>query len=523
MSKVELIALLPIMVIAAAAVVVMLLAASKARHFLLNGVTLLGLLLTLLVVLWVDDIAPMQVTPLLRIDHFALFYSALIVLSGMVVTLLSGRYLSSVGLANVGLGATGLDGAGSGVSTANSSSLSSRQLERQTAEYYILLLTAMLGAMVLVSSCHFATFFIGLELLGVSLYVLVAYLAPFGAARATSLEAGVKYLILSGVASALLLFGIALLYAEFGTLEFESLGRLWSMPGGMDSLMVATGLALLLCGACFKLSLIPFHMWTPDVYQGAPAPVTAFVATVSKGAMFAFVLRLFADTNAFEHPVVCAALAIIAVLSMVAGNLLALLQNNVKRLLAYSSIAHIGYLLVVLLAGSSGNTSTALISEAVAFYLVAYFVTTLGVFAVVTVLSNANAAQDCDQIENYRGLFWRAPGLAITMTAMLLSLAGIPLTVGFIGKFYIVALGVQAYLWVLLGALVLGSVIGLYYYLRLIVAMFTRDEKATETKPLPLQVAAGDRLVLLVLVALLIWLGVYPDPVIGVIQYALLS
>jgi len=332
-----------------------------------------------------------------------------------------------------------------------------------------------------------------------------------------------KYLILSGVASALLLFGIALLYAEFGVLEFAQLGELWSQPGVMDNAIVAVGLALLLSGACFKLSLIPFHMWTPDVYEGAPAPISAFVATVSKGAIFAFVLRLFSDTNAFEHPAVCGALTVIAILSMVGGNLLALLQNNVKRLLAYSSIAHIGYLLVVLLAGTNAKTGAALVSEAVGFYLVAYFVTTLGAFGVVTVLSKAGSGQDSDKLSDYRGLFWRAPGLAIILAAMLLSLAGIPLTVGFIGKFYIVVLGVQASMWGLLSALVLGSVIGLYYYLRLIVVMFLRNDKVSEQGALSVHVAPGDKLVLVTLVVLLVWLGVYPDPVISLIQAAELS
>jgi len=497
MGNVELIALLPIIVIAAAAVVVMLSAAFKSPHALLSGLTLLGLLLTLTAMLWANDVAPLQVTPLLIVDRFALFYSALIVLSAMVVTLLSGRYLSGVG----------------------SLVEQPRQQAHLAAEYYILLLTATLGAMVLVASRHFAAFFIGLELLGVSLYVLVAYLAPLSAARAPSLEAGMKYLILSGVASALLLFGIALLYAEFGTLEFNQLGELWQNPAAMDNTIVAAGLVLLLSGACFKLSLVPFHMWTPDVYEGAPAPITAFVATVSKGAIFAFVLRLFVDTNAFVHPAVYGALTIVAILSMVGGNLLALLQNNVKRMLAYSSIAHMGYLLVVLLAGSNSVTSTALVSEAVGFYLVAYFVTTLGAFGVVTVLSKAGAEHDSDQLNDYRGLFWRAPGLAMILVAMLLSLAGIPLTVGFVGKFYIVVVGVQAYMWLLLAALVLGSVIGLYYYLRLIVVMFMSDEKGSERSALMTQIAPGDRLVLLGLVMLLVWLGIYPDPLISLIQY----
>lgn len=497
MSKIELIALLPIIVIAGSAVAVMLLAALKPKPAVLNGTTVLGLLLTLAALLLADEGAPVQVTPLLIVDRFALFYSGLMVVVGLIVTLLSGRYLITAGKVV-------------------------KQPEGQahlTTEYYILLLTAVLGAMVLVASRHFASLFLGLELLGVSLYVLVAYLAPFGTARASSLEAGMKYLILSGVASALLLFGIALLYAEFGTLEFAQLGRLWLQTDTYNTAIVTVGLALLLSGACFKLSLIPFHMWTPDVYEGAPATVTALVATISKGAIFAFLLRLFAETHAFSNSSVIMVLTIIAIASMVGGNLLALLQANVKRMLAYSSIAHVGYLLVVLLAGASAQTGIDLIREGVGFYLVAYFVMTLGAFGVVAVLSCAGEGRDRDQLEQYRGLFWRAPGLAIILTAMLLSLAGIPLTVGFIGKFYIVAVGVQAMMWALLSALVLGSVIGLYYYLRLIVIMFTTSEQMSGELDV-LHVAPGDRLILILLVVLLVWLGVYPDPVIVMIQSA---
>lgn len=498
MSKIELIALLPIIVIAASAVVVMLLAALKPKPVVLNGMTVVGLLLTLAALLMADEGAPVQVTPLLIIDRFALFYSGLMVLVGLIVTLLSGRYLMSAGQAV-------------------------KQPEGQahlTAEYYILLLTAVLGAMVLVASRHFASLFLGLELLGVSLYVLVAYLAPFGAARSSSLEAGMKYLILSGVASALLLFGIALLYAEFGTLEYTQLGELWRETDTHNTAIVTVGLALLLSGVCFKLSLVPFHMWTPDVYEGAPATVAALVATISKGAIFALLLRLFADTTAFTNTAVIMALTIIAVASMLGGNLLALLQGNVKRMLAYSSIAHIGYLLVVLLAGATAQTSIGLVREGVGFYLVAYFVMTLGAFGVVAVLSAAGEGRDRDQLEQYRGLFWRAPGLAFILTAMLLSLAGIPLTVGFIGKFYVVAVGVQAMMWVLLSALVLGSVIGLYYYLRLVVVMFVRNESVEDESAGVLRIAPGDRLVLAVLVVLLVWLGVYPDPIIALIQSA---
>ena len=231
--------------------------------------------------------------------------------------------------------------------------------------------------MVLVASSHFISFFLGLEILSVALYALSAYLHT----RSRALEAGIKYLILAGSSSAFLLFGMALIYAQLGTMDLFRLAA--SLPGAQNSPLVLGGLAFIVTGIGFKLGVVPFHLWAPDVYEGAPAPVTAFLATVSKGAIFALLLRYFYTVPARSTSApVFVLFAIIAIASMLIGNLLALFQNNVKRILAYSSIAHMGYLLV---AFEASNTTA---SEAVAFYLVAYFITTIGAFGVVTVLSD---------------------------------------------------------------------------------------------------------------------------------------
>ena len=220
-----------------------------------------------------------------------------------------------------------------------------------------------------------------------------------------------------------------------------------------SSLLALAGLAMILVGVGFKLALAPFHMWTPDVYQGAPAPATAFLATVSKGAVFAVLLRYFAALGAAESGSLRAVLTLIAILSMFVGNLLALMQANVKRILAYSSIAHSGYLLVALLA------ARAYAPLAASYYLLAYFVTTLGAWGVVAALSTQEG--DADSLEDYRGLAWRRPWLGGALTAMLLSLAGIPLTAGFIGKFYLLTAGVAGRMWLLVIMLVINSAIGL--------------------------------------------------------------
>jgi NADH-quinone oxidoreductase subunit N len=280
-------------------------------------------------------------------------------------------------------------------------------------------------------------------------------------------------------------------------------------PGPYSPLLLI-GLGMIVIGVGFKLAIVPFHMWTPDVYEGAPAPVTAFVATVSKGAMFALLLRYLSGIDATAYGSLFVIFAVFAVASMFMGNLLALLQNNVKRILAYSSIAHLGYLLVAFLA------SGALAVTAATFYLVAYFLTTLGAFGVVSILSTAK--RDADAMDDYRGLFWRRPWLAGIFTASVFSLAGIPLTAGFVGKFYLLAAGVGSSLWLLVISLVISSVIGLYYYLRIIVAMYLQplapDQRETSPPILPL--AGG--LALATVVLLLVWLGVYPGPVINVIQ-----
>jgi NADH-quinone oxidoreductase subunit N len=326
-----------------------------------------------------------------------------------------------------------------------------------------------------------------------------------------ALEAGVKYLILAAASSAFLLFGMALVYAELGTMEFGRMAAVLTSRVNLDQRLLLAGLAMMVTGIGFKLAVVPFHMWTPDVYEGAPAPVTAFVATASKGAMFALLLRYFIETGAYAYRPILLAFGAIAITSMIAGNLLALMQDNVKRILAYSSIAHLGYLLVAFLAGGAWAV------EAAAFYLVAYFVTTLGAFGVVTVLSDRR--RDADALADYRGLFWSRPWLAVIFTAMLLSLAGIPLTAGFVGKFYVLAAGVGSALWTLVVVLVVGSAIGLYYYLRIVVVMFAPATPGPKETPAlaPVFPVAG-RVVLAVLTLLLAWFGVYPAPLMRLIQ-----
>ena len=474
MTASDLLALLPLLLVAATSVIVMLAAAVHRSHALAFGLTLAGLAGAFFSVFFGHF---RQVTALLVIDSYALFFMGLIVAASFTVALLAYGYLAA------------------------------REGNRE--EFYVLILVATFGAMVLAASTHFVSFFLGLEILSVALYALISYLHG----RALPVEAGIKYLVLAAASAAFLLFGMALIYADLGTMDFARMAQLLASRVAVNPALLLPGIILIFTGIGFKLALVPFHMWTPDVYEGAPAPVTAFVATVSKGGMFALLLRYFHQSGAHSFSPVFLVISIIAVASMFAGNLLALLQNNVKRILAYSSIAHMGYLLVAFQIGGP------LGGGAAAFYLVAYFVMTLGAFGVVTLLSERQ--RDADLLDDYRGLFWRRPALALVFTAMLLSLAGIPLTAGFLGKFYIVAAGASAGAWALILILVTTSAIGLFYYLRIVVVLYQQPAASDRAhEPIPLRAPAAT-LVLAALTVILVWLGVYPTPLLRVIQTAI--
>lgn len=469
------IALLPEIILGAFVLIVMLTVAFYRHHGLTLGLTLVGLALTLLSLPFAASVAPQQVTPLLVVDGYALFYAGLVAVAAFATALLMFTYL--------------------------------RGRSGRTEELYILLLLASLGAMDLAASSDLAALFLSLELLSVALFGMIAYRVT----QLRPLEAGIKYLFLAGVSSAFLLFGIALLYARTGTLTLTVLAsRLGALDLGAEPTILA-GLVMIAVGLGFKISIIPFHMWTPDVYQGAPAPVSGFLASVSKSAAIAVLLRTFIAAGGIHVGPLFLVLNLIAIASMVAGNLLALLQDDVKRILAYSSIAHLGYIFVAFLIG--GHFAV----EAVTFYMATYVVTILGAFGVVGIVSRpADGTEEQTHLNDYAGLFWRRPWLAAAFTLTLLSLAGIPLTIGFIGKFYLFTAGVRDALWPALTALIVGSVIGLFYYLRVIAAMARRP--AEEAAPAAARPDLAGACALLVITLVLVGLGVYPAVLIDLIR-----
>jgi len=467
MTEQDFLCLTPFLIIAIAPVVIMIVISILRNYNVVYGFSVLSLLAAFGSIFFILPSVPHTIEPLFIIDKFSLFFVGIIIISALLVTLVSYDYI--------------------------------KRIEGVREEYYIVLFTSTLGAVLLTVANHFILFWLGIETLSISLYILIA----FQRSKSNSIEAGIKYLILASVSSAFLLFGMALIYTAFGTMQFSAMLAALG-TGNKLSPLVLSGFGMMMVGIGFKLALVPFHMWTPDVYQGAPAPVSAYIATVSKGAVMAVLIRFFFTMKGFDNQYLFVAISGIAILSMFVGNILAIGQKSLKRLLGYSSIANMGYLIIILLTGSNKGI------QASVFYVIAYFITTIGAFGVISLLSTME--YEADKMEDFKGLFWKRPGIAIVFTLALLSLAGIPLTAGFIAKFYIILEGMKAGLMILVISLIINSVIGLYYYLRIITTLFST---AGETK-LP-DLSLSGNISLAIIASGILILGIYPGWLIDII------
>ncbi len=371
-------------------------------------------------------------------------------------------------------------------------------------DYFALLLFAVLGMYVLISASHFLSLYLGLELLSLSLYAMVAMQRDSKAAS----EAAMKYFVLGALASGLLLYGMSMLYGFAGSLELAQVARAVQEAEAGNMVMVF-GLVFVVAGLGFKLGAAPFHMWVPDIYHGAPTAVTLFIASAPKLAAFAFAMRLLVDGMQLAHGDWQPMLAIMAVLSLAIGNLAAIMQTNLKRMLAYSTIAHMGFLLLGILTGSLAGFSAAM------FYVVTYVLMSLGAFGLILYLSRAGyEAQD---LNDFKGLNARHPWLAAMMGIFMLSMAGLPPFVGFYAKFTVLQALVGAG-WIGLAVIaVLFSLIGAFYYLRVVKVMYF-DAPAVEAQP---PVTVSDAQILLSANAMgVLLLGLFPQALITVCAYA---
>jgi len=409
---------------------------------------------------------------LIRSDAFSLFFHLLVGLVAALVILAGDSYLSRERL--------------------------------DAAEFYALLLFATAGMGVLASAQELLTAFIGLEMSSIASYVLAGYRRD----TLKSSESALKYFLLGSFATAFFLYGIALVYGTTGTTVLDSMGN-----ADANSVLLKLGLALILIGLGFKVAVAPFQIWTPDVYEGAPTPVTALFAAGPKAAAFALLLRIFATVPAATQFWFWA-FWILAVLTMFAGNLGALVQTNVKRLLAYSSIAHAGYILVAFaavtgMAASDSPAGAVPAYAAVLFYLLSYALVKVGAFTVVSQLGGKD--EKYVTLEDYAGLSQRHPVAAAALSLFLLSLLGLPVTAGFFGKFYIFKAAVNSHLIWLAVLMAVNSIIGAYYYLKVIVAMYMREPAEDSASTAPIAFPATVSFVLVVCAAGTVYFGLLPN------------
>lgn len=410
----------------------------------------------------------------LALDSYALFFNFIFCLAGSLTVLMSGTYLEITKI--------------------------------RQGEYYTLILFAAVGMVVMAAATDLITIFLGLETMSIAVYVL----AGIWHQRLASNEAALKYFLLGAFASGFLLYGIALIYGATGSLQLGAIAEHVGANGSSTLLLV--GLGLLLVGFGFKIAAAPFHVWTPDVYEGSPTTITAFMAVGVKAAAFAAFARVFLHTFEAIHTEWDGIVWMLAVLTMTVGNLTALVQSNIKRMLAYSSIAHAGYLLVAMVAGKD------LGGAALMYYLVAYGFMNLGAFGVVVALGRQGEPND--ELSDYAGLGSRHPALAMAMVIFMLSLTGVPPLVGFTGKFYVFSAAVQAgYIWLAVIG-VLNSAVSAYYYIRVIVHMYMEESERTFDIPAlrPALAAA-----IIIAAAGTILLGVFPSVSISMARESFLS
>ena len=379
-----------------------------------------------------------------------------------------------------------------------------KKIEKYRGEYFGLILLSTVGMMFLASAGELLSLYVALELTTIPLFVLAAYLKE----NYRSSEAGLKYMILGAISSAVLLYGISLIYGVTGTTDLlaikSSLIEQFSDFGKAGPALFL-GLIFMIAGFGFKLALVPFHMWAPDVYQGAPTPVTAYLSVASKAAGLAAFVRIFVQAFVVYQFDWVTIVYVLAVLGMILGNIIALMQTDIKRMLAYSSIAQIGYILIGMIALSERGIS------ALAFYTFAYLFANMGAFIVAITFSNSTGS---DEIKDYADLSRRSPILAILMTIFLLSLVGIPPLAGFVGKYYLFASAIEkGYLGIVIVA-ILTSVISLYYYVGVVREMYFHREAEQNPHPVKIAVPFGLKLALLICFLGVIIAGLYPNPII---------
>lgn len=454
-----------IITIAVTALVVLYAGLFKAKKALLP-ITIIGLLTALgfVAVSWNGD----QVYyGMMQMDNFALAFSGITILGTLFIFLLTQNYFAKD--------------------------------SENIAEYFTLILFALAGIVIMVSYKNMSMLFIGLEIMSVSLYIL----AGIRKSNFASNEASLKYFLMGAFSTGFLLFGITLIYGATGSFDLDAINNYLVGNHTSISPMFYSGLILMMIGLSFKIGAVPFHFWVPDVYEGSPTLIMSFMSTVVKTAGFAAFLRLFADTFAPLHDFWMPPLMVIVCLTLLIGNVTALFQKNFKRMLAYSSVSHAGYLLFSLIALTANSANNVLV------YAAAYTFASIIAFGVLIMVKQKTGS---DHFDSFNGLAKRNPLIAFVLTVAMFSLAGIPLTAGFIGKYLMFLNVMQEYQIMLVAFAILNALVGFYYYFRVIVAMYFKEGKEIE-----LEAPAQYRVVLVLSVVITLFLGIYPAVILNLI------
>lgn len=471
-ESIDLIALAPVIVLSVFAMMVLVVDLFGGRNkTLLVFISLVGLLMTAISAFAKNPIPAYSFNDSYIVDHLSLFFICIFTISSALAILLSVEYNEREGI--------------------------------RAGEYYALILFCTVGMILLASSTDMIMIFLGIEIVSICLYVL----AGIRRDNLRSNEAALKYFLLGAFATGFLLYGMTMVYGSTGHTNLFKIAEVVQNPSAQSNPLLLMGLVLLIIGFGFKVASVPFHMWAPDVYQGAPTPITAFMAVGPKAAAFAAFFRVFAETFPEMAPSWEIILSTIAVLSMFFGNLGAIMQTNIKRMLAFSSISHAGYILMAVIAKNSLGASSLL------FYMLAYAFTTFGIFGIIILLGQKG--EENLEIENYSGLAYRHPILALSMTVFLLSLGGLPPFAGFIAKFYIFSAAIQEGLVTLVIIAVLNSAISFYYYLKVVVFMYMKEPEAEfkiSLTPLTL-------FVVFIGVTVTISLGIFPGSIIALASH----
>jgi len=475
----NILSILPILILAGFGMIVLLMDVLSSRRLgeknLLAYVSLIGIVVAAIFARNPTGTTLFSFNETFTIDNYSLFFNFIFLLSTGLTILISHSYI--------------------------------KREEINHGEYYALLMFATIGMMLMAAGADLLNIYIGLEVMSISIYILTG----FKRSKLISNEASLKYFLLGAFATGFLLYGISIIYGSTGTINLKQIACFITSKGGISDPLLLMGMGLIIIGLGFKVASVPFHAWVPDVYEGAPTAITAFMSVGPKAAGFAAFLRIFMTAFGSTHYEWQKIIYILAILTMTTGNIVAIAQTNIKRMLAYSSIAHAGYLLIALIAANNMGVSGTL------FYILAYTFMNIGAFAIVIVLSHKG--DEFIQINDYAGLGFKHPLLAIAMALFMLSMAGVPPMAGFVGKFYIFSAAIKSGYVVLAIIGVINSVISVYYYLRITVIMYMK-ESTREFIPLtisPLIVAA-----IVISVVGTLHLGIFPSKVMEIAQQATL-